>query len=411
MPNADSSWPRIVVHADMDAFYAAIEQLDNPDLRGKPILVGPNSHRGVVLTASYEARPFGVGSAMPMAHARRLCPQALIVPPRFGRYREVSARIMRVFEDFSPDVEALSLDEAFLDMTGAEAIFGPPRAIGVKLKAAVRDATGLAVSVGISGTKYVAKVASGHQKPDGLTVVEPHEAKAWLAPLPVSHLWGVGKKTEPRLHRLGLRTIGDVAAADPRWLGRELGRAGSHFFSLANAEDPRRVDRDRASKSIGSEVTLEKDIRDSPELRRHLRRSADEIGARLRRKQILALGVRVKLKTSDFQILTRQLLLTRPTDVADELYLVAVSLLPEFAHKGPFRLVGLAAYELVEQQEKPQLDLFNSGARNRKLETAVDALTKRFGAGVLRRADDIARKPKIGVNLDFLDDEEDTRDD
>ena len=408
MPNADSYWPRIVVHADMDAFYAAIEQLDNPDLRGKPILVGPNSNRGVVLTASYEARPFGVGSAMAMAHARRLCPQALIVPPRFARYREVSARIMRVFEDFSPDVEAISLDEAFLDMTGSEAIFGPPRTIGMKLKAAVREATGLAVSVGISGTKYVAKVASGHQKPDGLTLVPPHEAKAWLAPLSVSHLWGVGKKTEPRLHRLGLRTIGDVAAADPRWLERELGRAGAHFFSLANAEDPRRIDGDRASKSVGSEVTLERDIRDGPELRRHLRRSADEIGARLRRKQIVALGVRVKLKTSDFQILTRQLLLTRPTDVADELYSVAISLLPEFTHKGPFRLVGLAAYDLVEQQDKSQLDLFSGGgARKRKLETAVDALTKRFGAGVLRRADDIARKPKIGVNLDFLDEEDD----
>ena len=407
MTHADSSWPRIVAHADMDAFYAAIEQLDNPELRGRPILVGPNSNRGVVLTASYEARPFGVGSAMPMAHARRLCPQALIVPPRFSRYSEVSARIMQVFGDFSPDVEALSLDEAFLDMSGSEAIFGPPLTIGMKLKAAVREATGLAVSVGISGTKYVAKVASGHQKPDGLTIVPPGEAKGWLAPLPVSRLWGVGKKTEPRLHQLGLRTIGDIAAADPRWLERELGRAGTHFYSLANAEDPRRVDGDRASKSIGSEVTLEKDIRDGPELRRHLRRSSDEIGARLRRKRILAFGVRVKLKTSSFQILTRQHRLTRPTDVADELYSVAIALLPEFAHRGPFRLVGMAAYELVEEEDKSQLDLFNSGARRRKLETAVDALTQRFGAGVLRRADDMKRKPKIGVNLDFLDEDED----
>jgi DNA polymerase-4 len=407
MTQTDSSWPRIVVHADMDAFYAAIEQLDNPDLRGRPILVGPNSHRGVVLTASYEARPFGVGSAMPMAHARRLCPQALIVPPRFGRYSEVSGRIMQVFGDFSPDVEALSLDEAFLDMTGSEAIFGPPQTIGTKLKAAVREATGLAVSVGISGTKYVAKVASGHQKPDGLTVVLPAEAKNWLAPMPVSRLWGVGKKTEPRLHQLGLRTIGDVAAADPRWLERELGRAGAHFYSLANAEDPRHVDGDRASKSIGSEVTLDEDIRDGPRLRRHLRRSADEIGQRLRRKGIVALGVRVKLKTFDFQILTRQHRLTRPTDVAEELYSIGLTLLPQFAHPGPFRLVGMAAYELVEREDKSQLDLFANSARRRKLETAVDALTQRFGPGVLRRADDMNRKPKIGVNLDFLDEEED----
>jgi DNA polymerase-4 len=405
---ASPLWPRIVAHADMDAFYAAIEQLDNPKLRGRPILVGPDSDRGVVLTASYEARPFGVGSAMPMARARRMCPDAVIVPPRFERYRDVSATIMRVFADFSPDVEALSLDEAFLDMTGSERIFGPPRAIGEKLKAAVREATGLTVSVGLSGTKYVAKVASGHQKPDGLTLVPPDTAKQWLAPLPVSRLWGVGVKTEPRLHRLGLRTIGDVAAADPNWLERELGRAGLHFYSLACAEDPRRVDGGRASKSIGSETTLAQDIRDGTELRRHLRRSADEIGARLRRKQILAYGVRVKLKTSDFQILTRQHRLARPTDVADELYSVAIGLLPEFTHPGPFRLVGMAAYELAEAQEKPQADLFAAGGeRRRKLEVAVDALTQRFGTGVLRRADDMKRKPRVGVNLDFLDEDED----
>jgi DNA polymerase-4 len=406
--HASPLWPRIVAHADMDAFYAAIEQLDNPKLRGRPILVGPDSDRGVVLTASYEARPFGVGSAMPMARARRMCPDAVIVPPRFERYRDVSATIMRVFADFSPDVEALSLDEAFLDMTGSERIFGPPRVIGDKLKAAVREATGLTVSVGLSGTKYVAKVASGHQKPDGLTLVPPDTAKQWLAPLPVSRLWGVGVKTEPRLHRLGLRTIGDVAAADPNWLERELGRAGLHFYSLACAEDPRRVDGGRASKSIGSETTLAQDIRDGTELRRHLRRSADEIGARLRRKQIVAYGVRVKLKTSDFQILTRQHRLARPTDVADELYSVAIGLLPEFTHPGPFRLVGMAAYELAEAQEKPQADLFAAGGeRRRKLEVAVDALTQRFGTGVLRRADDMKRKPRVGVNLDFLDEDED----
>lgn len=411
MSQAERPWPRIVAHADMDAFYAAIEQLDNPELRGKPILVGPNSARGVVLTASYEARPFGVGSAMPMARARRMCPQAVIVPPRFARYREVSATIMRVFADFSPDVEALSLDEAFLDMTGSERIFGPPRAIGMKLKEAVHAATGLTVSVGMSGTKYVAKVASGHQKPDGLTLVPPEQAKDWLAPLPVSCLWGVGKKTEPRLHRLGLRTIGDVAAADPAWLERELGRAGVHFFSLANAQDPRRVEGDRASKSVGSEVTLDRDIRIGDELRRHLRRSADEIGQRLRRKRYRAFGVRVKLKTADFQILTRQHRLTRSTDVADELYRIAVGLLDEFEHRGPFRLVGMAAYELVEEEETretDQPDLFAaSGGRRRKLETALDELTRRFGAGVLRRADDLHRRPRIGVNLDFLDEDDD----
>ncbi|MCZ6476559.1 MAG: DNA polymerase IV, partial [Gammaproteobacteria bacterium] len=177
------SWERIVAHADMDAFYAAVEQLDDPALRGRPVLVGPNSRRGVVLTASYEARPYNVGSAMPMARAVRLCPDAVVVPPRFDRYEEVSVTIMNVFSDFSPDVEPLSLDEAFLEMSGAEDLFGSPRSMGQRLKQAVREATGgLTVSVGLSGTKYVAKVASAHRKPDGLTLVAPAHARAWLAP-------------------------------------------------------------------------------------------------------------------------------------------------------------------------------------------------------------------------------------
>ena len=405
MLQANSPWPRVVAHADMDAFYAAVEQLDDPSLRGRPLLIGSPSNRGVVLTASYEARPYGVGSAMPMARARKLCPDALIVRPNFARYREISARVMRVFADFSPDVEAISLDEAFLEMTGAERIFGPPEAMGRKLKAAVFEATGgLTVTVGISGTKYVAKVASGHRKPDGLTIVPPDTAQTWLAPMPVSRLWGVGAKTEPRLLRLGLKTIGDVAAADPKWLERQLGRAGNHYYALAHAQDPRRVAGARSSKSIGSEVTLSRDIRIGDELKRHLRRAAEEIGRRLRRKHYVAFGVRVKLKTADFQILTRQHRLTRATDVADEFNRIGVTLLDEFEHKGPFRLVGMAAYDLSRDEEKDQSDLFAAGGeRRRKLEVAVDSLSERFGAGVVRHAADLKSGPRGGHHLDFLD--------
>jgi DNA polymerase-4 len=329
----------------------------------------------------------------------------LVVPPRFARYREISATVMRTFGDFSPDVEAISLDEAFLDMTGAEKIFGPPEIMGRKLKDAVRDATGLNVTVGISGTKYVAKVASSYMKPDGLTVVPPEEAQAWLAPMPVSRLWGVGVKTEPRLLRLGLRTIGDIAKADPKWLERELGRAGAHYYALSRAQDPRRVEGSRSSKSIGSEVTLERDIPIGDEMKRHMRRSAEEIGRRLRRKNYLAYGVRVKLKTADFHLLTRQHRLTRATDVADEFYRIGVSLLPEFNHRGPFRLVGMAAYEIERAQEKDQTDLFAAGGeRRRKLEVAVDALSERFGAGVVRNASDLGKRRHSSHNLDFLDD-------
>src|SRR5581483_3605195 len=408
MSRSPGDWPRIVAHADMDAFYAAVEQLDDPSLRGRPLLVGPPSSRGVVLTASYEARPYGVGSAMPMAHARRLCPCAVVVPPRFDRYQEVSASIMRAFADFSPDVEALSLDEAFLDMTGSEQLFGDPESMGRRLKAAVREATGgLTASVGLSATKYVAKVVSAHRKPDGLTVVPPEIAKDWLAPLPVSRMWGAGAKTEPRLQALRLRMIGDVAAADPKMLAVKLGRLGLHFYTLAQAQDPRPVDGRRASKSIGSEHTLEKDVRDRAEIKLHLRRAADTIGRRLRKKGYVAFGVGVKLKTADFRILTRQQKLAEATDVAERLYQVGVELLDEFGHPGPFRLVGMVAYDLAGAGDLMQAALFDNFARRRRLETAIDQLAERFGGNVVLRADDLAepRGMTLAANLDFLDDE------
>jgi DNA polymerase-4 len=389
----------------MDAFYAAIEQLDDPTLRGKPLLVGPPSVRGVVLTASYEARPYGVGSAMPMAQARRLCPSAIIVPPRFDRYQEVSQTIMEVFSNFSPEVEALSLDEAFLDMSGSEGLFGDPECIGRRLKAAIRDATGgLTASVGLSATKYVAKVASGCRKPDGLTVVPPEEAKAWLAPLPVSWLWGAGPKTQVRLHELGLHTIGEVANTDPRFLSAKLGGAGLHFHALAQAEDPRPVIGRRISKSIGSEHTLDEDICTKADIELHLRRSADIVGRRLRKKSYAACGAGIKLKTFDFTSLTRRRQLSEPTDVTDSLYSVCLNLLDQIDHPGPFRLVGLVAYDLVEIESLMQLDLFGTIARQRKLDFAIDSLADRYGVDVVYRADALPLGMRLAPTLDFLDD-------
>jgi DNA polymerase-4 len=406
MIRSDRTWDRIVAHADMDAFYAAIEQLDDPALQGRPVLVGPRSDRGVVLTASYEARPYGVGSAMPIAKARRMCPTAIIIPPRFDRYQEVSETIMRVFSDFSPDVEALSLDEAFLDMTGSEQLFGGPERMGSRLKVAIREATGgLTASVGLSATKYVAKVASACQKPDGLTVVRPEDAKAWLAPFPVFRLWGAGPKTQARLHQLGLHTIGDVAEADPLFLSAKLGSAGLHFHTLAQAEDPRPVIGRRTSKSIGSEHTLDKDVREKADIKYHLRRSADTIGRRLRKKGYVAFGVGVKLKTTDFQILTRQLRLQEPTDVAESIYSIGVDLLNHINRPGPFRLVGMVAYDLVGIDDLVQLDLFGTLVRRRRLEVAIDELVARFGTNVVHRADDLTKPPGMtSPTLDFLDD-------
>jgi DNA polymerase-4 len=409
MIRSEGAWPRVIAHADMDAFYAAIEQLDDPALRGRPVLVGHPNARGVVLTASYEARPYRVGSAMPMAQARRRCPQAVIVPPRFDRYQEVSAAIMRVFGDFSPEVEALSLDEAFLDMTGSERLFGAPEVIGHRLKTAIREATGgLTASVGISATKYVAKVASGSQKPDGLTVVRLEDAKTWLAAFPVSRLWGAGPKTEARLHQLGLHMIGDVARADPHFLSAKLGSVGLHFYNLAQGEDPRPVVGRRASKSIGSEHTLEKDVRAKADIRLHLRQSADTIARRLRKKGYVAFGVGIKLKTASFQLLTRQHRLSEPTDVAERLYSVGIDLLDRVDHPGPFRLIGMAAYDLTGTMELLQHDLFGALARQRCLEVAIDQLTERFGTDVVHRANELTKPPTIRLApvLDFLDDRE-----
>lgn len=407
-PLQASAWPRVIAHADMDAFYAAVEQLDDPALRGRPLLVGPNSARGVVLTASYEARPFGVGSAMPMSRARRLCPQALIVPPRFARYQEVSAVIMKIFSDFSPSVEALSLDEAFLDMTGSERLFGSPKDIGRRLKQAVREATGLAVSVGISGTKYVAKVASGYRKPDGLTVVAPNDARVWLAPLPVSSLWGAGPKTAARLVELGLSTIGDVAAADRERLRARFGELGLRFHALARAEDVREVEGSRAARSLSCERTLNEDVTRLHEIETHLRASADTLARRLRRHRLGARGVRVKLKRANFAVLTRQRTLPAPTDVAADLYAAGTGLLGDIASAGPFRLVGLAAYDLEPMAEGAQLDLqVGTSRRTRDLETALDRVAERFGPGAVQRAADLVNDRGLGLaaNLDFLDDD------
>jgi DNA polymerase-4 len=331
----------------------------------------------------------------------------VIVPPRFDRYQEVSKTIMGVFANFSPEVEAISLDEAFLDMTGSEQLFGDPEFIGRRLKQAVREATGgLTASVGLSATKYVAKVASACQKPNGLTVVPPEDAKAWLAPLPVAWLWGVGPKTQSRLHQIGLQTIGEVANADPQFLSAKLGRAGLHFHALAQAEDPRQVIGRRASKSIGSERTLERDVCGKAEIRLCLRRSADAIGRRLRQNRYLALGVGIKLKTTNFQILTRQRRLSEPTDTTETLYSVAVDVLNEFDQPGPFRLVGMVAFDLVGIKDRVQLDLFSTSARQRRLEAAIDELAERFGTDVVCRANDLTQPRGVGLTptLDFLDD-------
>jgi DNA polymerase-4 len=412
MSVVDGEWPRIVAHADMDAFYASVEQLDDPRLRGRPLLIGSDSRRGVVLTASYEARVSGAGSAMPMQRARRLCPEALIVPPRFERYQQVSSVVMATFGTFSPSVEPLSLDEAFLDMTGSTRLFGSPASVGTRIKSAVREATGgLTVSVGISATRYVAKVASGYAKPDGLTIVPPHEARDWLAPLPVSCLWGAGPKVAERLRTLGFTTIGQVANADPQILESAFGALGRRFVALANGVDARDVSGSRRAGSLSSERTLNVDIRARTDIEAHLRLAADTVARRLRRSARVARGVRLKLKRTDFRSITRQGVLAEATDVGAVLFAKVASLLDDVRDPGPFRLVGLAAYELDSRTDDgAQLDLVPAGeSRARRLETTLDAVAERFGSAAVRRAVELERDAGVGVgaNLDFLTDGDD----
>lgn len=356
-----SRWPRVIVHADMDAFFAAIEQLDHPELRGKPILVAHEGPRSVVTTASYEARPFGVGSAMPLALARRKCPAALVVPPRFERYREVSRAVMEAFLRFSEELEPIALDEAFLDLSAAARRFGSPKALGAAIKEAVREATGgLSVSVGISTSKFVAKVASDFRKPDGLTVVAGHRAESFLAPLPIRKLWGVGPKAEERLHGLGIRTMGEVAQASPELLRSALGRFSEVIRLRARGIDPRPVQARGERKSLSAEETLDTDVVGEAAIRPHLLRSAETVSRRLRRAGYRARGVRVKLKTADFRVLSRQARLAGPTDDRATIARAACELLGHFGLDEPVRLVGVGTFGLSRRDG--QLELFASEA-------------------------------------------------
>ena len=391
-----SGWPRIILHADMDAFFAAVEQLDRPELRGKALLIGGTGPRGVVSTASYEARPHGVGSAMPMAAARRRCPHAIVLPPRFERYRAVSHTVMRTLGAFSPLVEPLSLDEAFVDMTGCEAIAGEPRAMGEAVRGAIREATGLTVSVGVSTTKYVAKVASDRRKPDGLTVVGPDEVTRFLHPLPIERLWGVGPRSRERLAAHGVGTIGEVAATSPdtleRWLGASL---GAHVHALALGRDERPVVPEREAKSIGSENTLDTDIVGEAAIRPWLLRAADTVARRLRAERLAARGIRVKLRTADFRLHTRQTVLGAATHATRPIIEAAEALLREFDLSAPVRLVGVAAFDLREGSggEGVQIDLFEAPRETRddRLDRTLDAVRKRFGVGTLTRARQLDR--------------------
>ncbi|WP_283133593.1 DNA polymerase IV [Rhizohabitans arisaemae] len=375
-----------ILHVDMDAFFASVELLDRPELVGKPVIVGVSGGRGVVLSATYEARRFGVHSAMPMTRARRLCPHAVVIPPSRGRYGEVSRGVMEIFHEFTPEVEPIASDEAFLDVAGAGRRVGRPARIGELIRARVRERFGITCSVGVAGTKFVAKLASQQCKPDGLLVVPVAEVVAFLHPLPVAALWGVGEKTETVLRRLGIRTVGDLARVPEATLRRELGSAaGTALAALAWGRDDRKVVPHAPDKSIGAEETFAADVDDPEVIRRELLRLSERVAARLRAGGRAGRTVSVKLRRSDFTTISRSRTLREATDVAKEIYAAACDLYHAAGlERVRLRLVGVRVENLRPAESvSRQLGLGEREVGWAEAERAMDRAVRRFGEGAI----------------------------
>ena len=378
-----------VLHVDMDAFYASVELRSRPELRGRPVIVGGQGSRGVVLSATYEARTFGVASAMPMGRARRLCPEAVVISPDHAAYAQASAGVMEVFRSVTPLVEPLSLDEAFLDVRGAARRLGTPRLVGEWVRATVEDEQGITCSVGVATTKFVAKLASAHCKPDGLLVVPAREVVAFLHPLPTAALWGVGEKTEQVLSRLGLHTVGDLAATPVATLQRALGPAvGAHLSALAWGRDERVVTPTEPERSVGAEETFPVDVDDPAVVRRELLRLSERTAARLRSAGQVGRTVTIKVRFADFTTITRSRTLPEATDVGRTVYETAAGLYAALGlQRARLRLVGVRVEGLADEQEQTrQLLLGERESGWREADQAVDRAARRFGVGAVRPA-------------------------
>ncbi|TVQ97684.1 MAG: DNA polymerase IV [Desulfovibrionales bacterium] len=375
---------RLILHVDMDAFFAAVEQRDRPELRGKAVIVG-GSERGVVSACSYEARRFGVHSAMPIAQARRLCPLGVFVPVRMSRYAEVSGQVMSVLERFSPLMEQASVDEAYLDGSGLERLFGPPRQLGLAVKQAVLHETGLTCSVGMAPVKFLAKIASDQNKPDGLFILTPDHVREFLGALPVSKIPGVGRQGTEKLALVGVRCVGDIMGYPVHFWKDRFGKWGELLYARAQGIDPRPVIRETKAKSEGAENTFAEDSEDRGEMKRWLLDQAERVGRRLRREGNMGRTITLKIKFSDFTLRTRGTTLQEPTSSTRVIFETATHLLDQEHLPRSVRLIGLSVSNF--SQARRQLPLFSTRNPNsdEHLDKALDAIRERFGATALVR--------------------------
>jgi len=376
-----------ILHVDMDAFFASVELLDHPELVGKPVIVGHRSARSIVTAATYEARKFGVNSALPMSIALRRCPQAIVLEPHFERYNHFSSMVMNIFDEVTPIVERLGIDEAFLDVAGARTVFGSPLRVAELIRARVRAETGLNCSVGAASTKFVAKLASGLAKPDGVLVVPAGDTLALLHPLPIAKLWGVGGKTEETLRGRGFHTIGDVARASRDALRQAVGEAGAErLHELAWGIDPRPVHTRAEEKSVGHELTFETNITDPAVVRTELLRMSNMVAVRLRKAQLVGRTVVLKLRFGDFTTITRSRTIAEPTDLGRKIYEEVREIYEALGKQdAPIRLVGVRAEQLQDASTAP-MGLWDESEGWRDAEDVMDAASERFGRGAVKPA-------------------------
>ncbi len=378
-----------ILHVDMDAFYASASLLSRPELKGTPVIIGGGGNRGVVLSATYAARAFGVASAMPIARARRLCPQATVVAPDYARYERISHAVMAVFASVTPIVEPLSMDEAFLDVSGARRRLGTGRQIARQIRDTIADEQGITCSVGVASTKFIAKLASGLAKPDGLLVVPEAEVVGFLHQLPVGALWGVGDRTEEALQRLGLRTVADIAHTPVDTLRRAIGdNAGAALYELAWGRDTRAVVPTSRERSIGADETFSYDVDDPAYIHRELLKLSDRTAARVRAAGMVGRTVTVKVRFADFTTITRSRTLRDPTDVSRDIFATALSLFDGLGlQRARLRLVGVRMTGLMDSDRAPIQGLLDEPAHGwRDADRAVDRASARFGAGAVRPA-------------------------